>query len=220
MVIAIDPLKIVYCAVPKAACTSVKNVLAAQDPGFTDSESLRQNPDQVHRQYPSRRFRRKIAETYRKKGWFHFTVVRDPLARCFSAYADRVVKRGELRACRALLTGEVALPTDPDPNTFFRNFQTYLGLSSSLRHHFAPTAYFTGKDLGFFDRVCRIEDLPALGADLSDHLGTRINFPRTNRSAGHSRFSLADLQADAVENLSRLLRPDYHHLNQLYDAPF
>ena len=217
MVVAIEPLRIAYMAVPKAACTSVKAALAAVDPNVPrGAELLAADPLEVHKIYPTMRFRRHRWVTY--QGWFRFTVVRDPLARLLSVYSDRIVARSELHNARKFRRGRAPLPQDPDPDFFFQNLDGYIGWSSVIKHHVLPQAIFTGPELNRFSRIYRTSDLAALAGDLSEVAGTGGVIPQMN--ASHHRLSFDALKPATQIALRRRLEPEYEHLADYFDPPW
>lgn len=186
--------------VPKTACTSIKTALAVVDPAVPASTSeLVANPKTVHKIYSTRRFRLHRWRAY--DGWWRFAVLRDPLARLLSAYADVVIGRNGLRDSPRIRAAGHELPVAPDPDFFFQNLAAYRDASSLVKHHVLPARIFVGPDLSRFDRVYRIEELPDLANDLSYRVGKKVTFPRINKSAGKLRFSgLKPTTRDAVRD--------------------
>ena len=120
MAIALKQFKLVYKPVPKAACSSIKAGLALLDgrTGIKRDELLR-DVSLAHGIYQTTRFKRREWPLYR--GYFRFTVVRDPLKRILSVYTNRVVDYRDLEKSRKLRNLRDQYPVDPDPDFFFQN---------------------------------------------------------------------------------------------------
>lgn len=216
MVVKVDPGKIAYMAVPKAACSSVKAALAAIDPNQPGNDPGAYGQKQVHSIYPTQRFRMHRWE--RVNSYFRFTVVRDPLKRLLAVYTNRVVALGELHNCRNINRGRFNLPADPDPDFFFQNLAQYIAASSSIKHHALPTVVFTGADLGRYSRVYRTDEIALLEQDLSGHMDQQVRVPHFNSS--EKRLTLDDLKPETHRALAARLNSEYRHLEDHFFNPF
>jgi len=215
MVIAIDRFQLAYMAVPKAACSTVKAMLADADPGIVKPEQHNTGNRWYHQTYPTRRFRPDRFAKY--DGYFSFTVVRDPIRRLMSVFTNRVADMKELQNCRRLRNKRPDLPTDPDPDFFFENFYTYRELSSSIRHHTRESRLFTGPDFDKYDRVYRTDEIDILSADLSQRCGKTIRPVQANSSQARLKFD--DLNPKAQNVVRPFLAAEYRHLSGYFDDP-
>lgn len=216
MVIRVDPDKLAYMAVPKAACSSVKAALAALDPAHPAQDPTELGQKEVHSFYATQRFRR-----HRWKhvsDFFRFTVVRDPLKRLLGVYTNRVVGLGELHYCRKIKRGRVDLPPDPDPDFFFQNLSAYIAIASTIKHHALPTAVFTGARFDNYTKVYRTSEIRALAADLSEEVGRDVAIPHFNSS--DNPLTLDDLKPETHRVLKARLAHEYEHLSEYFDSPF
>ena len=216
MVVRVDPRKIAYMAVPKAACSSVKAALAAIDPNQPGNDPSAYGQKQVHHFYATQRFR--MHRWMRLGNYFRFTVVRDPLKRLLAVYTNRVVGLRELHNCRKIKRGQVNLTADPDPDYFFQNLCGYIAVSSSIKHHTLPTVVFTGADLRRYSRVYRTSEIPALQDDLSAQIGTDVAVPHFNSS--DAPLTLSDLKPATHRILGARLEHEYRHLEGYFSNPF
>ncbi|MEO0401000.1 MAG: sulfotransferase family 2 domain-containing protein [Pseudomonadota bacterium] len=216
MVIRVDPHKLAYMAVPKAACSSVKATLATIDAGLAAENAHGFGQKQVHGLYPTQRFR--MHRWDRLQEYFRFTVVRDPLTRLLAVYSNRVVGLRELHNCRKIKRGQVSLPADPDPDFFFQNLSAYASISSAIKHHALPTVVFTGSDLTRYSRVYRTSDIPELAQDLSAIIARDVIVPHFNSS--DTPLSLSDLKPDTLSALRTRLCHEYAHLEDYFENPF
>jgi len=202
-----------YQAVPKVACTSLKLALyrAATDQAFDDVGAALDR-GHVH-EYFNRR-----AQDISGAPW-RFIVVRDPVRRFLSAYANRIVQLRELSAealARSPLRHQAgALTPDPDIEAFIAGFATWRRVPT-IEHHFAPMAGVISP-LAAFSRVYVFEELDTLCRDLSERLGQPFSLPHSQKSARGPAFDALSSPAQAA--LLRLLAPDYELLAGLYAPP-
>lgn len=221
MVIAVDAYKIAYMALPKAACSSVKEALARLDPAVTPPPADQITPYTWHDIYPTKRFRPHRWEPYERPGWFRFCVVRDPVQRLLSVYTNRVLQFNELKNSIKIRDGRDYLPDDlpvePDPDFFFQHLEEYKRGSSAIKHHVLGAWLFIGSAPLRYDRVYRVEELAALAADLSALSGREVRFRRRNQS--DQRLSLGDLRPETIDALRPFLAQEYAHLAGYYDNP-
>ena len=218
MVVAVPNFKLAYAAVPKAACTSIKAVLAQHDPAISlPPEDERSGPT-YHAVYPTQRWRKWQWKPYQGEDWFRFCVIRDPSKRLMSAYVNRVVEKKELHNSRNLQKGRVNLPMDPDPDFFFQNLEAYNQAASVIKHHTFTIQMFTGPSLGRFTDVYKVErDMPRLAEDLSARLGAQVTIPRENKT--RVKLTLDDLTPKTREALRVRLTKEYDYLEGHYDNP-
>lgn len=206
MVVILEPHRIAYFPIPKVANTSIRGALLAAvgDEAFHNSGNRGMSP-----------LLRRLA-----RGCWKFAVVRDPLARALSGYGNRVVHHRDIRRApvsRTLLKLR-GLPPEPDLDTFFSHLQSYMAVNDRVRRHMLLQRRYLGGDLGYFDRIYRIEEVPQLAADLSERLGTEVTIGR--EQTGGPKFRRADLSARAESVLRDYLAPDYGLLSEYYRAPW
>ena len=215
MVISVSDLDILYPAVPKAGCSSVKAMLAEIDPSFEGEPSDPSSTLLFHRAYPTRRWRKKRFNEFSEG--YRFTVVRDPVKRLMSVYTNRVVDKKDLHKSRRLKKRGL-LSLDPDPDTFFLNLDRYARLSSSIHHHIIPTRYFTGPGLSVYSRVYKTEEMSTVAEDLGRISGREISVRRSNKSKARLKFE--DLQPFTKNTLLPRLNAEYDFLKTYYENPF
>ena len=193
MVVTLEPHRIAYFPIPKVANTSLRSALrtAVGDDSFHNTGNRTMSP----------LLRRRAA------GCWKFAVIRDPLARALSGYGNRVMYHRDIERAgvsRALL-GLRGLPVEPDLDTFFVHLRAYMTANDRVRRHLMLQRRYLGRDLGYFDRIYRIEEMPQLAADLSERLGTEVNIGR--EQTGGPKFKRADLspgQNQCCATISRL----------------
>lgn len=216
MAIAIGAHKIAYMALPKAGCSSVKAALAGIDPSVTLPAAPVTRVEVWHSIYPTRRFRRHRWDEF-AEGWWRFCVVRDPFRRLMSAYANRVVERGDLKNSPKIRNGRFDLPVDPDPDFFFQNLVQYQQASSVIKHHTLGAHLFLGPLPLRYERVYKTDELAILARDLSERAGKPVTMPRNNPS--HLKITEADLQPKTRDALRGFMDQEYRYLADYYENP-
>jgi hypothetical protein len=215
MAIVVEKHGMLFMAVPKAASSSVKAMLAQIDPDVTLPEPHLLTESTYHGIYQTRRFRPHRFAQY--DGYLRFTVIRDPLRRLLSVYTNRVVGMKELHNSRKLRRRGV-LPLDPDPDTFFLNLDQYMQLASVIRHHVLPTRLFTGPDLSVYDHVFKTDQIDDVARMLSDKSGFALRPSNVNVSKARLLFS--DLAPATRDALRPVIEPEYDLLGDYFDNPF
>ncbi|WP_323768955.1 sulfotransferase family 2 domain-containing protein [Antarctobacter sp.] len=213
MVIAVDAWKLAYVALPKAACSSVKQALATLDPLV----HVPKQPDVGvwHRTYPTSRYSRALWSQYHN--YFRFCVVRDPARRLMSCYSDIVIKRRALRDSPRVRAAK-GLPLMPDPDTFFMRLARYRRKSSIVKHHVLGASIFLGPNLSEdYDRVYRTCQLDELADELTRRTGDLVVMPHANPSGGE--LSLWDLNGRTIDRLRPILEPEYRYLSDHFVNP-
>lgn len=142
-------------------------------------------------------------------------VVRDPVSRLLSCYANRVVARGDLNTLdlspelRAMGVVEA-----PDIATFIRFLPEYRALSPVVAHHSEPLSHFLGRDPAYFDRIFNTGQVDDFVADLSKVIGPvpKVGRRTTSRSRSfgsqltpEDRARIHDLFAEDLETFGRFM---------------
>lgn len=196
-----------YFSVPKIACTSLKlAVFAHNEPDVI--VKLRapneRNPDMiafhhngrpyrhVHEFYPSKPLR--FRPLPRARGQRRFCVVRDPVRRFLSGYANRIVFHNDLK-----------LAEPPALDEFLDRFGEFQRIPI-VKGHFAPMYRFLGIWPGFFDRIFDIGELDQLTAYCADH-GAPLTIPHTQ--TGGPKIPESALTASMRSKVMALYRLDY-----------
>ena len=204
--------RLAYFPVPKCACTSLKQLFFAVENGFPFRRFRVQGKKWgVHDLVASDGFsatdHAAIAE------WCRIAVVRDPVSRVASCYADKVVAKQALARLdpEAELGG---LPVAPSFADFVRHLPEYQRRSVVIAKHTRPLSFFLGRDPAYFDRLVPLRDLAALAAFVTAHTNTdavlphRMQSPRQALPADPSHRELRrieDLFAEDLEIFGRFL---------------
>lgn len=208
----INGTPLVYFPVPKIACTSIKHALLNHNqPGLADriAEDVARRTEKgtrlgVHGIYPSVPFRPAYRLRYGLGRWF--CVVRDPVKRLLSAYANRVLYLDELKKVDPEMLRAAGLRRQPEPDEFVARLEDYRRLEPSIDHHVAPLCDFLGRVPERFDRVFDLSEMDAL-ADYVAAAGAPMSFPRLQ--TGGPKLGPDMLSAASLEKLRALYAEDY-----------
>lgn len=122
-----------------------------------------------------------------------FLVLREPIKRYISAFANRVVKHGALGSSEKITLNE-----------FSNDFETYIKDVTEMRHHMTPQTNWINNDLSEFDWVFTTNEIQKMHKIISKYTKTNIDFPRLQ--TGGPKLNLTDL---SKENFYRLI--DYYY---------
>ena len=145
---------------------------------------------------------------WRARGCWRFAVVRDPAARFLSAYRNRIHHHGDMEATRThrALTRALGLAARPEIDEFIDRFWRYYWANDILRRHFRPQIAYLGRDLGWYDRVYRLDEMAALAADLSARAGREVEIARLQ--AEGPRLTPGDLTTRSRARLEAIVAAD------------
>lgn len=178
MTVILDEHKLSYIPVPKVACTSLKTMFFEVENGFefgTFQSSGR--PWWIHDFYRSIPFKRQ--KLSQMAGHRVVAVVRDPVKRLLSCYANRVIHHKELSEGTAGAVLRAAdLPCDPDLSTFVARLAAYCDAVESIRHHALPMVVYLGRDPQFYAQIYPIGATVTLQADVEQLTGVKATLSR------------------------------------------
>lgn len=224
MIALLEAHQIAFVASPKCMTTSIGRMfleIETQKP-FDRKDH---GGHYVHRVYKIRAKALRLgavpAPLEKLKDYWTFTVVRDPIKRLLSAYANRVVDQNEVGKVMARPAwqaehGETQpdLEPRPDPSEFFENLALYRDLIPSIRHHTNPMRDYLGSDLSAYDAVFPVENITDLEQTLSERIGSPLKLPNAQRSK--SKLKFADLSPAAQNVIREFTRSDYELLSDWY----
>lgn len=216
--------RLAYVVVPEAASTSIKTLFLELDGGSLDAPRhgvverlLGRRPRRrrsVHRVegYVTRPFAEAgpVPEGYAK-----VTVLRDPLSRLHSAWSNKADRETFARRGEAAALTAAGLSSAPDFGEFLDAFDRYRALSDAVAVHTRPLRWHLGDDLGWYDRIFRMEEMAAFEAWVSERAGHPLKLARENRSGGETRPLGFEERHVAVAR--RILADDYALLAGHYD---
>ncbi len=222
--------RIVYVSVAKNACTSLKWLiaeLAGEDLERLGRGGLSFNATragQIHDR-PAWRMVTPVTEIdggllgsiSPDNGWFVFGVVRDPRLRLFSAWQDKYLLRSP--GYHRFWEGPDALPPPRTSEHVVEGFRRFvLEVASSEQHpaladgHFVTQVHALNEHLVPYSRLYDMSEIPALMADLRDHLESQGNpghlaLGRSNKSPFDPRAPL--WEEEVLAAIHRLYAADF-----------
>jgi Sulfotransferase family len=209
--IFVAPWSIGYQPIPKAACTSIKAALFTLAVGEKSSAGNMAGAKHIHDYFAARAGDVSGAA-------FKFIVIRDPLARFVSGFANRVGQHRELsEAFLRGLPSSLQLPLkdfvfDPTLSQFIDRLELYMRVPT-IQHHFQPVAEQV-LSLDAFDKVYPLEAMDTLCVDIGQLTGRPFAVPREQRSSsGKHAEELSDAQRRAIV---RICERDYDMLKAYY----
>lgn len=235
MVVVVPAYNLVYAAVPKAACTSLKRAMHRLEHGAEFAGTMRDGRRLgLHQTYPGTRFDR--ADFAHLDDPWLFAVIRDPAERVLSTWSERVMGARRLEIANARRAGQgitrlvrrvtggmgAAQALDPRPTLehFVLNLDHYVAAYPAVAHHTRSVGWFLGADLDVYDRIYRMDELDRLEADLRERTGVAdFTLPHRNASPKAFRATIDDLSDAAFDKLMTWLAPEYDLLSQWIDMP-
>ncbi len=153
------------------------------------------------------------------RGCHKIAVVRDPVRRFLSAYGNRVIFHRDigLRAYDRLIAKALGLSLTPGIEEFCARYRLYYLSNDKIRRHFRLQRQYLGGDLGYFDKIYKLEELDRLAEDLSQMAGRKIEIPRLQTGGPKLRFE--DLPCETRRKILAITGPDYKFLKGIYEPP-
>ena len=206
MVEIVRSLSLAYVPIRKVGTTSIRKAFRALAKGPGDHLATYDRPMSAY-------------VRFRARGCRTFVVVRDPVERFLSAYANRIHHHEDIAASRThrAIATALGLSPRPDIEEFCARFRLYTLSNDKLRRHFRLQAAYLGDDLGWFDHVYPLAETDRLAADLSDWSGRRVTFERLQTGGPTLRF--ADVPAEAQRRILEITSPDYRLLSAHFTPP-
>ena len=207
--------KLAYFPVPKVAGTAIKFTLYELE--YRKPFEQKWNGDRwlhIHDVYVTKPFSN--ADKSDLSEFTRFVMIRDPIDRLMSAYANRVLALRELssEALDRHKCSELGLVADPDADFFFGHIDQYMYVSDSIKHHMESISNYTGDDLSFFTRVFKFEQFSELPKFFSETFNCPVTVRREQESQLKLKFeSLSKITRDKI---LKFLREDYELLKDYY----
>lgn len=182
MPIVLKRYPVAYHPTPKVACTSIKLALYELEFGrpFQGSRGEDGALQHIHNSWEGTP---RFVPVSTPESYYNFAVVRDPVERFLSAFANRVIQYrelGEEKLCD--LKGDLAgLKPNPSLSEFISEFDLYRSASAPIRHHTDPQNFFIGRTLSYYSRIFRFTELNQIGDALRDAVGAHITLPHEQR---------------------------------------
>ena len=206
-------LKVLYYPVPKVAGTSIRHALFEADNGFAYRDMLLGGKKiELNHIYGAKTT--PFVPAKPAAGVAKIAVVRDPLERLVSVYRNRVLYYNQTKSSELTkFKVDPGLPPKPDIETFVMNLHEYRKVPG-IAHHTNPHVHFLGKDLDYFDRVFRFEQLAEFEAWLSARAKKPVRLPKLRTEGPEIPPSV--LSARATKRVYKLYAHDYTLLKGIY----
>ncbi len=174
--------KIAYFPVPKCACTSLKQFFFGVENGFAFRRFKVQGRDWgIHNLILSTPF--EGTDHAAIETWARVAVIRDPISRLASCYANKVVSRRALAAVRFTPAQlEAGLNASPSFAEFLRDLEAYRAVSTVIRQHSQPLSHFLGTDPGYFTHLFTMGQILELVAMVAAQEGAVPELPHRMQS--------------------------------------
>ena len=216
-----DKFKILFCYVPKVACTLWKTVLLA-----LDNRTVKDVHDRSHFRflyhYPKDGIRFRI-ETYYK-----FLFVREPLERLLSAYQDKFANNFDhwietpLHS-RRIVTNYRRYHPNADAKATFDKFITYVIDDKDKNEHWQTfynlchPCHIKYGFIGSFESLQEEADYVLRTASIDKV----ISFPRviSHNSSGLLRDRFSEVPWDTIEKLGKAYQNDFEMFNYPFPGP-
>lgn len=209
--IFVAPWSIGYQAIPKVACTSIKDALFTL---VTAEQPVRTNlagSQNVHTYFGARASDMGGAK-------FKFVVLRDPIKRFLSGFNNRVVQYRELSEAylrsqnlQAVLDLDGFVP-DPTLAQFVDRIELYMRVPT-IHHHFRPVSEIISP-LAAFDKVYPFEELPQMCRDIARLAQRPFSLPHAQRTA--AKHTTKNLSSTLRDRLLSLCASDYELMRDYY----
>lgn len=225
MPVVLQNLRLVFHEVPKVASTAVKLGLFEAEFG-RPFDRFEHGGRHVHRVMTDLPFSTLGVERFRGDLFPDFhkaALVRDPVKRLLSAYANRVLHSEAVR--KSVGDGPRArfglwrrgLRHRPSLDEFLEKFDAYRSVSRAVKIHTDHCRRFLGKDLAALDAIYPIERIGEFADDLSERAGRRIEFPRAQE--GGPKIAWESVGPASQRRLLEITRDEYAFLADFYRPP-
>ena len=142
-------------------------------------------------------------------------MVRDPVKRFLSAYANRVVYYEELSdKFIGDSASERGVPVNPDLHEFVEHLFVYREISNSIRLHTQPLVYFLGDDSSFYDRVFDISEMTDFDALVSSHIKKPYSTPHLQ--TGGPKIPVSELTDKEILKIKKFYEADYRAYGEYF----
>ena len=194
--------RLLYFPVPKAACTSIKRAILTHNARAAGDD---RPVGRVHEISPTTAFHRLYPLRHLHKRWV--CVIRDPVRRVLSAYANRIVFHNELADLPEAVLAEAGLARQPDLEAFIARLPDYSRLHAGIDHHTRPLVHFLGESPRRYHRIFDMPDLAALPDYLAEHGAPGITLG--HEQTGGPKIAPEDLPAKVLDQLRAHYAEDY-----------
>lgn len=196
-------IKVMYLPTPKAACTTIKTMLAEAEGSHRPEMAARlavmhvSQAQTIH--HPKVHGLARLADLSRREqrevldsaDWIRVASVRDPVSRAYSAWENRIFLRAHRRSpTLAELAHDVLTDGKVDLTASFANFAKVLGDDADpfmADHHFQPQSLVVRPDVVKYSLLVRVDqsgEIDSFARTLSERSGKQVIALRLNEGLG------------------------------------
>lgn len=232
--------RVLYCYVPKVACTNWKRVLLAISGKVEIDKNDPKTPFglggyEVHFDKKFNKIIRKLSSytkaeiKYRLKNYFKFLFVREPTERIYSAYRNKIQlseDEGYNQKYRRMIIDKYRVKEERGDNDIprFEEFIKFILDSKmanvSRNEHWSPIFDICAPCTIKYDAIGKYENLEEEAQDILNllHVGGEISFPKHNATLRYvNRTKTVDLLEDGFKNVTN---DDFQKLLRRYEPDF
>ena len=224
-VIHCHKLHFLYVSIPKCACTSFKHWIYNIEFG-QEFKDYQVNNKWIHIHNCGELDEFQLAQLSEPNQYLKIiTIVRDPILRFISAYANRVIhykELGEEMPYRNNISS-LDLKFNPDINYFVQNLETYQDCTDKwlIHHHTRPMTDFIGQDLSLYNHVYRMNEIKKIKSDILQYSFnssiSKSNVPDIPKLQTYGpKLELNVLNPKSFEKLLDYYKQDYKVLTNYY----
>jgi tetratricopeptide (TPR) repeat protein len=184
-------IKLVYCSIPKNACTLFKNIIVEYSEDKSEYEKSNQN---IHQFLISKRGKvSTLLSCVRDSGYFKIVILRNPFSRLTSGYLDKFAKHINPESFALDVIRDVqqflGLEINVENSITFEQFIKYLARKKDyeLNDHWRPQNNFVGSVK--FDLVGQFENLNHVIDILQNNYGIRMKKEGSEHATKYQDFS-------------------------------
>lgn len=191
--------KIIYCPIPKNACTLFRTIMVK----YSDvGEKYEQSQHDIHRYLVQDDTGVKLNDfrQLQNSDYFKFVVLRNPFDRLVSAYLDKIAKRRNpapfVRDAIQSVYQNLHREPDYQKSITFRQFVCYLVETENyiLNEHWRPQHTFLGEGTIEFDSIGQFENLDLVIKSLEKKLGFSIETQVSNHITNYNEIDGESLE--------------------------
>jgi hypothetical protein len=204
-------LKVLYTPTTKAASTTIKWMLARAEGSLDESvipqlmAAITNRSQTIHNRHVSglgklsEYSEREARAMLDSPDWLHVAALRDPVARAYSAWENRIFMRASGRVAGGFdLVPDVLRDGRIDMTATFARFAVALAENTDAfmaDHHFSPQSHVVRTDAVRYDLLVRVDEaggIDRIAAALRERGGGEVAVTRQNESLGVALDAVCD----------------------------
>ena len=223
--------KIIYVAIPKAACSSIKLAIAKilnlnlnNSTSIHSSKAIRIHDELIWRKYNLFfLLKSSFIARNKNKNIKTFTVVRNPYSRIFSAWQNKILEKEPMYALKYNNLSENIYPnTIRSIQLSFESFMVYLESNmskvDSFDNHWKPQSLYLELGNVDYDFIGKVEEFEKVEIYLKHNLNApEIKLERLNETM--MKFNSVFLTPRAVSIIQKIYKDDFKNFGYSLEIP-